>query len=111
DLRLTRELRRTTDVEGAHGELGTRLADGLRRDDADRFADVHGGAAGEISPIALAADAVAEFARQHRPHAHLLDVRGLDLVGDVFGELATALDDDIARIRVLDIFGRGAAED
>src|SRR6185312_10033796 len=111
DLRLTRELRRAADVEGAHGELGARLADGLRRDDAGSLADVHGRAAGEIAPIALAADAVAEFARQHRTHAHLLDVRGLDLVGDVFGNLATALDDDFARIRVLDVFGRSTAED
>src|SRR6185312_1168836 len=40
DERLLVELRRTTDVEGAHGQLGARLADGLRRDDADRFAVV-----------------------------------------------------------------------
>ena len=31
---------RTTDVEGAHGQLGARLADGLRGDHADRLADV-----------------------------------------------------------------------
>src|SRR5580704_7412655 len=30
--------RRTTDVEGTHGELGSRFADGLRRDDAGSFA-------------------------------------------------------------------------
>ena len=29
---------RTADVEGTHGELGSGLADGLRRDDADGFA-------------------------------------------------------------------------
>ena len=33
--------RRATDVEGAHGELGAGLADGLGSDDADRLADVH----------------------------------------------------------------------
>ena len=35
---LTRD---TSGVEGAHGQLRSRLADGLRRDDADCFADVH----------------------------------------------------------------------
>ena len=30
----------TTDVEGTHGELRARLADGLRGDDADRFAEL-----------------------------------------------------------------------
>jgi hypothetical protein len=31
---------RATDVEGTHRELRAGLADGLRRDDADRLADV-----------------------------------------------------------------------
>ena len=35
-------LRRTADVEGAHGELGAGLADRLRGDDADRLADIDG---------------------------------------------------------------------
>ena len=40
DERLLGDLRRAADVEGAHGELGARLADRLRRDDADRLAHV-----------------------------------------------------------------------
>ena len=32
--------RRAADVEGAHRELGARLADRLRRDHADRLAEV-----------------------------------------------------------------------
>src|SRR5690606_7827128 len=32
---------RTTDVERTHGQLGTRLTDGLGSDNADRFTDVH----------------------------------------------------------------------
>ena len=51
------ELRRAADVEGPHRQLGARLADRLRRDDADRFADVDRRTAGEIAPVALAADA------------------------------------------------------
>ena len=45
-------LRRAADVEGPHGELGARLADRLRSDDADRLADVDGRAAGKIAPVA-----------------------------------------------------------
>ena len=40
DLRLRGHLRRAADMEGAHGELCARLADRLRRNDADRFADI-----------------------------------------------------------------------
>jgi hypothetical protein len=52
------DLRRAADVEGAHGQLGARLADRLGGDDADRFADVDRRAAGQIAPVAGAADAV-----------------------------------------------------
>ena len=50
-------LRRAADVEGAHGQLRARLADRLRGDHADRLADVHRRAAGEVAPVAMAADA------------------------------------------------------
>jgi hypothetical protein len=56
--RLLRNSRcRTADVEGTHGELRARLADGLRGDDADRLADVHRRAAGKVTAVAMAADA------------------------------------------------------
>ena len=57
DEGLVEHLRRAADMEGAHGELGARLADRLGRDDADRLAHIDRRAAGEIAPIALAADA------------------------------------------------------
>src|SRR5258708_39849740 len=44
------------DMERAHGELGPRLADRLRGDDSDRFAQIHPMAAAEIAPVALAAN-------------------------------------------------------
>jgi hypothetical protein len=49
-----RSRRRTTDVEGAHRELRARLADRLRGDDADRFADVDQAAAGQVAAVAAA---------------------------------------------------------
>src|SRR6185312_14444741 len=50
---------RAADVEGAHGQLRARLADGLGGDHADRFADVHADAARQVTSVALGADAVA----------------------------------------------------
>src|SRR5205085_11761584 len=77
DERLLGDLSRAADVERAHGELGARLADRLRRDHTDRLAHVHRRAAGEIAPVTCAANAVGQFAGQHRTDAHLLHV-GLD---------------------------------
>ena len=111
DLRLRGHLRRAADVERAHGELGARLADRLRRDHADRLADIDRRAAREIAPVALAADAIEQFAAQHGPHADLLHMRGVDLLGDVFGDLLAALDDDVAGFRMLHVLGRGTAQD
>ena len=78
DERLIGELRRAADVEGAHRELRARLADRLRRDDADRLAHVDRRAAREIAPVAGAADAVLGLAGQHRADLHLLDAGGVD---------------------------------
>src|SRR5690606_38517675 len=61
-----RSRRRAADVERAHRELRARLADGLRRDDADRLALVHAVTAREIAPVALRAHAVMGLARDRR---------------------------------------------
>src|SRR2546423_3634766 len=76
DERLLVDLRSAADVERAHGELRARLADRLRRNDADRLAHVDRGAAGEIAPVAFAAHAVGGLAGEHRTDAHLLHSGG-----------------------------------
>ena len=53
----------TTDVEGTHGQLRARLADGLRGNDADRFADVDQVATSQVAPVAIGANAEAGFRR------------------------------------------------
>ena len=78
--RLVDHLRRAADVEGAHGELRARLADRLRRDDADRLAHIDRRAAGQIAPVALGADADLGLAGQHRADADRLDAGLLDLL-------------------------------
>ena len=52
----------TTGVERPHGQLRARLADRLRRDHADRLADLHQPAGGEVAPVAHPADTLAGLA-------------------------------------------------
>ena len=49
---------RTSDVEGTHRELSTRLTDGLCSDDTDRLADFDNLIAGKVAAIALDTNAV-----------------------------------------------------
>src|SRR5262249_1911244 len=63
---LLRNLRCAADMEGAHGELGARLADRLRGDHTDRLAHIDRRATGEIAPIAFDAHAIDRVAGQDR---------------------------------------------
>ncbi len=56
-------LRGATDVERAHRELRAGFADGLRGDDADRFAELHELAGRQVAAVALRADAALAFRR------------------------------------------------
>src|SRR5690606_25486646 len=87
-------------VERAHGQLRARLADGLGRDDAHRFAHFHQLARGQVAPVAAHAHAVPGAASQHRAnldrlHAGLFDLRGLLLVDEL-----VLLNDDGAGLRM-----------
>src|SRR5207302_4410815 len=72
----------TARVERTHRELGARLADGLRCDDAHRLADLNDLAGGQVAAVAGAADALARLAHEHRPH--LDRDAGLDDLACVF---------------------------
>src|SRR5262249_14949607 len=78
DERLLGDLRRAADMERAHGELGARLTDRLRGDDAHRLAHVDRSAAGEIAPVTLRAHTAGGLTGEHRADAHLLHARRLD---------------------------------
>ena len=81
------EARGAADVEGAHGELGAGLADGLGGDDAHRQADLHDLAGGEIASVAQGADPARGLAGEHGADADALDARGLHVVGRLLGDL------------------------
>src|SRR5690606_8293930 len=58
----------TTDVEGTHGQLRTRLADRLRGDDTDGLALVHQVAASQVTAVARGADTILGVAGDGRTH-------------------------------------------
>ena len=58
--------RSATDVEGAHGQLGAGLADGLRRNHTHSFTTVDQTTATQVAAIALGADAETGFTGQGR---------------------------------------------
>src|ERR1022692_4174158 len=61
---------RAADVEGAHGELRSRLADGLRGDNAGRFSELDQASRGQVTAVAHDADATPGFASEHRANLH-----------------------------------------
>ena len=101
----------TTDVEGTHGELRAGLADRLGGNDADRFADLHRQAGGEVEAVAVCAASAIGFAGEHRAdlelkHADTLDGFGLHFVDDIVD-----IEDDLAGDRILDLLAGNAAVD
>ena len=108
---LGRGLRRTADVEGAHGQLRARLADRLGGDDAHRLADVDGRAARQVAAVAAAADADLAVAGQDRAHMHAVDARLVDPLAQLLVEQRVARCQHLAGARVDDVLGHGPAED
>src|SRR5215208_6471237 len=97
-------------VEGAHGELGARLADRLGRDDADGLTDVDGPVSRERPAITGLAYAVRALALGGRPHGNESLARQLLAPGgkEARGDVLTCSGDDLARLRVHQISGQEA---
>src|SRR5207253_2947792 len=104
-------LHRTADMEGAHGELGAGLADRLRRDDADRLADIDARAACQIATIAAGAHADPTLAGEGRADEDRIDAGRVDLLDRVLGDDLAALHHQRLGAGMDDVADRGAAED
>src|SRR5438105_3680558 len=102
---------RAADVEGAHGELRTRLTDRLRGDHAHRLADVHLPAARQVAAVALDADAAPGLAGEYRADLHLLQAGFLDLADLVLVDLLVGPEEDLVGEGILDVVERDAAQD
>src|SRR5205823_4222969 len=70
DRLLEHACRDTARMERAHRELSAGFADGLRGDDAGGFAEFDEQARREIAAIAIHANALFAFARQHGTNFH-----------------------------------------
>src|SRR3954471_14932639 len=110
EVGLLIELRRTADVEGPHRQLGTRLADRLGGDNADRLANVDRRTASEVAAVALGADALLGGADQRAADLDTLQANLLDAGNHRLVEQRTFLDDRLTGLRIDDVFGGGAAE-
>src|SRR5690606_25661506 len=94
------DLRSAADVEGPHGQLRARLTDRLRRDHADRFADVDRRTAREVTAVALGANALLRLADQRTADLGRLHLGLLDRLDGRLVEQRACLDDDFVRLRV-----------
>src|SRR5208283_3960476 len=98
------------DVEGAHRELGARLADGLGGDDSDRFAEVDQMAAAEIASVAFHAHALARLAGQHRANLDSLDAGFFDSLYLVLVDHLVGAHQHFVGEGVADVFEGDASE-
>ena len=101
---------RATDVEGTHGQLRARLADRLRRDDADSLADVDQVATRQVAAVALAADAEGHLAGDGGTHPDFVDGQLFQLVDQRLVEQRAGLDGDSVAARDVHVAQQGAAE-
>ena len=111
EARLLADARsRAADVERTHGELGSRLADGLRRDHARRFAEFDEAAGSQVAAVAHDANATLRFAGQHGADLHPLDTGSLYRNCQLLRDFLVDVNDDVAFV-VLDLLQRNAAHD
>ena len=112
DLRLFEHLaRRTADMECPHGQLRARLADGLGRDDADRFAQLGQLARGKVASVTHHAHAAPRLTGQYRPDLYGLDTELDHRVGSYLVNLSVCLNQLLLADRVKNIFGGDASDD
>ncbi len=96
--------------KGTHGELGSGLADGLRRDNADGFAHLNHLAGAEVTAAAEDAGAALGLAGKYGANLDALDTGSLDGAGQIFVDLLIDIDDGLALV-VFELLERDAADD
>ena len=78
-------------MERTHGQLRTRLTDGLCRDDANHFATLYHAGRSQVASVALRTNAATRFAGKHRTDFDGLQRRFLDGLGNRLRDLLTGL--------------------
>ena len=108
---LGTDLTDATDVERTHRQLRAGLTNRLRRDHADRLADVDHVASSEVTAVAQRADAAAGLAREHRADLHPIDTGVVDDLDVVLGDLRVRRTQHFAGVRIDDVLEHDATED
>ena len=98
-------------MESTEGELGTGLADRLGGDNAYGLALLDHTVVGEVSAVALGANALLALAGEDGTDLDALDGRSVDGVGDSVGDFLACSDEDFAGEGVYDVVDADAAED
>src|SRR5690606_5833132 len=101
---------RTTNVEGPHGQLGTRLTDGLGSNDAHRLTDVDLVATRQVTAVTLGAHTPTGFTDDRRTHHDLVNRHGLKLVDQYFVEQGTGFDEHLVGARLDQVAGNHTTE-
>ena len=101
----------TTDVERPHGQLGPRLADGLRGNDTDGLTLLDQAAPCQIAAITRTTDTAAGLTGQYRTDFDPIDRSFHDILRPFLGNLLIERHDYLAGYRVPDIFRRQSTQD
>src|SRR5262245_27294064 len=95
-----------TDMESPHSELGSRLTDGLRGNDPDRFPKIDHVASTEIATIAKDTNTALRLTRQHGPDLDSFYSRLLDTLNQFFIDFLVGLNYDLSCKRIFHVFER-----
>src|SRR5207253_808384 len=98
------DTRDAASVEGTHGELCTRLTDGLRCDDTNRIANRDESTRTHVPAVAVLADAMARLAGQRRTQIQRGNLAACrDVIAHILVDDGVALGDDLAGRLVHDV--------
>src|SRR6202140_6012761 len=97
-------------MEGTHGELRSRFANRLRRDDSRRLAEVDQASRSQVASITHHANAALRFASEHRANLYPLDASSLNRPCQIFRDLVIDINDDLTLV-VFNLLKRHTTDD
>ena len=101
----------TTDVEGTHGQLCTRLTNRLCGNHTHGFTGIHQFTAGQVTAVTFRAQTITGFTCNRRAYFHLIDTRVVDFVHQGFGQHGARLYQSRVRNRIYHVFCSHTAQD
>ena len=97
-------------MEGSHGQLGARFADGLGSHDADGFPDIYRSAMGQIPAITFGTNSVPGLAGEHRTDPEFFQPCFLNILGRIFVDFLIGIYNNFISVRVDNIFQGGTPQ-